>query len=458
MKRVRHIYLAFAISFIVTIIISILYLEEFSALQKSNEDLEKSYQVRNKILKIQSDLIASENIQLEYLITEDNQLLHLLSATQVGIYKEIEKLKVLTKDVDEQQKIIANLKETISLKFQILYQTTDAENSSNLTVFLDNRKKGKDIMAVFMSLSAKMDEVEANLLTDRKRRSEGLQIVTSFYLKLILILSIVFQLVSFIIITRAFKKRKVYQRILENKIKELNQSNSEMEQIAFVASHDLQEPLRKIRTFSDKLIKQHIGDLGNEGQLIIEKIASASSRMQELLSDFIDYTQVAQSSEEIGVVPLDRVIEDVREQFNDQIEIKKATLQIEPLPSVTGYNKQLHLLFANLLDNALKFSKTSIPPGIKITYTANAKSELGDNKIYNKISFSDDGIGFEKEFVEKIFIIFQRLHSQHSTYVGKGIGLAICKRVMVNHGGYITASGQAEVGATFNLYFPKATD
>ncbi|MCW3110117.1 MAG: hypothetical protein JWQ09_4623 [Segetibacter sp.] len=448
-------YMAFAISFIVTIVISILYLEEFSALQKSNEQLERSHEVRNQILKVQSNLIEAENSQLSYLITEDKELLIPLSQTQKNILSEIEKLKELTSDVPEQQKIIAKLKETVSLRYKVLYETADAENSSNLVIFLKNADKGKRIMKDFLSLSRKMDEVESMLIAKRKHESDWIQFVTSFYLKLILIISILFQFVSFIIITKAFKRRKIYSKILENKIKELNLSNSEMEQIAFVASHDLQEPLRKIRTFSDKLVKSYSWNLNKDGQKLLEKMATASRHMQELLNDFINYTLIVKSTEEAEVVLLEKVINDVRTELKDAIEMKKVSLKVDKLPEVVGYNHQLHLLFSNLLDNALKFSKANIPPVITISVSNNMDSEISSDKKYIKISISDNGIGFEKEFAEKIFIIFQRLHSQNSSYLGKGIGLAICKRVMLNHDGYITASGEAGVGATLNLYFPE---
>ena len=454
-KRVRYIYLAFAISFVITIIISILYLEQFSALQKSNEELEKSYQVKNKILKVQAYLIEAESSQREYLITEDKKLLRHLFDTETGVYKEMANLKELTTEPAGQQKIIARLKEIVSSYFRILYETTDAENSSNLLVFLQNREKGNRSMNDFLVLSNRMETVESNLLLERKHRNDWLQFITSFYLKLILFLSILFQLVSFIIITRAFKRRKTYQKILENKIKELNLSNSEMEQIAFVASHDLQEPLRKIRTFSDKLIKHNSSGLNNEGQKLVEKIALSGGRMQELLHDFINYTHIVQSTEKAGIVSLEKVIEDVCKEFKETIEDKKAILNVNKLPQLIGYSYQLHLLFSSLLDNALKFSKSTMAPVINITVADTEESDTRGERKYIKISFSDNGIGFEKEFAEKIFIIFQRLHSQNSSYSGKGIGLAICKRVMVNHDGYITARGEAGVGAKFDLYFLK---
>ncbi|HSU49700.1 MAG TPA: CHASE3 domain-containing protein [Segetibacter sp.] len=454
-KKVRHIYLAFAVSFVVTIVISILYLEEFYQLQTSNEQLETSYQIKNKILKIQAYLVEAENTQRGYLITEDKGSLNHLSEVQKNIYAEIESLKRLVAEDRRQQNIIEKLKETISLRYQILYQTIDAEHGSNLLFFLKNAEKGKQIMQEFKALSNEMDRIETSLLYERKNKNTWLQFITSFYLKVLLIISILFQVASFLIITNAYKRKKVYQKVLENKIKELNLSNSEMEQIAFVASHDLQEPLRKIRTYSDKLKKKYGSELKKEGAETIDKIGTASSRMQELLNDFINYTLIVKSTEEAQTVQLKNVINDVRNEFKAVIETKKATFFIDDLPPIIGYNYQLHLLFSNLLDNALKFARPTVPPVISIKVSEFSEKKEAEEKEYIKISLSDNGIGFQKEFAEKIFIIFQRLHSQSSAYTGKGIGLAICKRIMVNHEGFITATGVAGVGATINLFFPK---
>ena len=454
-KSLQFIYAGFAISFIVTIIISIVYLEEFTALQKSNEGLERTYLVKNRILRVQSFLTEAENIQRGYLITEDKTLLGQLRKIQVDIFKEMEKLKELTFNLPEQQSIIVKLKELVSQRYTLLYQTADDANSSNLLVFLQNGEKGKQIMNRFYLLTNRMDEIETEILTKRKFESQTLQFVTSFYLKLTLILSILFQLFSFTLIIQAFKKRRIYQRILENKIKELNISHSEMEQIAFVASHDLQEPLRKIRTFSDKLGKNHAADLHKDGQKLIEKINNSSKTMQELLSDFISYTRLVRSAKTQAEVSLTKVVRQVEANFRTVIDLKKAVIIVDDLPEIFGYEDQLQLLFSSLIDNSLKFAKPGVATIINISAKNYKLSEKDSEKEYFEVVFSDNGIGFEKEFAEKIFIIFQRLHSQNSAYLGKGIGLAICKRVMINHDGFITAGGEPGSGATFHLFFPK---
>ena len=305
-----------------------------------------------------------------------------------------------------------------------------------------------------MALSNQMDEAETKLLQKRTETKIISENAAPKYLILILIISCVFQLTSFVVITKAFKRRHKYQLVLEDKIKELNIANAEMEQIAFVASHDLQEPLRKIRTFSDKLVHQFKDVLSQEGKVIIDKMSVASLRMQELLNDLINYTYITKNDEKLQQVDLKQCIEKVCKELYKIIEAKGAVIQIEELPAISAYPKQLSLLFSNLIDNSLKFTKPNNFPVINITCAEVVGTEVGSDQKFLRISLSDNGIGFKKEFAEKIFIIFQRLHAYNSNLEGKGIGLAICKRVMVNHNGYITGTGEPNVGATFNLYFP----
>jgi len=453
-KKVRFIYLSFALSFIVIIVIAILYSAEFSSLRRINTLLEHTHEVRIQILKVQSNLIQAENIQRGYLLTKDKALLPQLAQTNKDTYKNIEYLHELTKDNSNQQMIIARLKEIVSSRFKVLYEAIEGTSGNDNNTFPENTKKGELVMQNILALSKRLDETEAGLLEKRQVEKRFQEIATSRYLKLILLVSILFQTGSFIIITRAFKRRKTYQKILENNIKELNASHSEMEQIAFVASHDLQEPLRKIRIYSDKLMKDHKAKLDDHAQLTLEKIAFSSKRMQELLTDFINYTLLLKTKEELHQVDLNQCLDAAIAEYKETIHAKKATIDAAKLPLIEGNSQQLQLLFSHLLDNALKFSKPDVPPHIKITVTDTHETKNEEIKNYYKISFNDNGIGFERELSSKIFIIFQRLHS-NSSYTGKGIGLAICKRIMINHNGYISAESTQGEGATFNLFFVK---
>lgn len=453
-NHLLFIYIAFGLSFAVIITISLSLLQKFTSIIKSNSSVEHTYEVKNQLLKVQSDLIEAENSQQVFLLTEDTLLLKPLSKTQITIFEKIDSLRLLTKDNQEQQVLVKKLKETVSLRYQMLYATIDYASNGQLNLFLKYRERGNKIMQQFMKLSQQMDNVESNLLQKRRKQKSIVEVAAPKNLALILLVSCLFQAISFLVIIKDFKRRRIHQKILEQKINQLNVTNAELEQIAFVASHDLQEPLRKIRTFTDKLIIQYKGDLQEEGQIIVEKISSSSQRMQELLNDLLNYTHVTKNEEEVTLVDLQKCFDEVRQELDGVIQQKKATIKVEELPVVSGHFKQLFVLFYNLLDNSLKFSKPGVSPVINVIASKVSGEEINSSSFFTKITVSDNGMGFEKEFNKKVFVIFKRLHANNSFPAGKGIGLAICKKVMLNHNGFITAKGEAGIGATFNLYFP----
>lgn len=453
-NRLLFIYVAFGSSFIAIVVICLLLLRNFQHINANNNLLEHTHEVKNEILKVQTTLIEAENNLRGFLLPKDTSLLLPVSQTQKRTFREIDALKRLTADNKSQQQLIIKLKETVSSWYQVLYATMDDVTTGELSHFNINREKGKVIFQQISDLCEEMDREEANLLEKRKEEKNSLVILAPRYLGIILLVSFFFQLSCFLIIIEAYKRRRIHQQTLEQKIKELNTTNAELEQIAFVASHDLQEPLRKIRTFCDKLNTQYSSDLNEDGKAIVEKISASSQRIQELLNDLINYNQVTRNDEKIEKVDLTICFQGVCEELDNVIKQKKAVIRVNQLPVVEGYYRQLFILFYNLLDNAIKFSKPAVIPRINIFTSEVRGTEIGSSEMFIKISVSDNGIGFEKEYNEKIFIIFKRLHNNSSPLKGKGIGLATCKKIMLNHHGAITAQGETGVGATFNLYFP----
>lgn len=247
-------------------------------------------------------------------------------------------------------------------------------------------------------------------------------------------------------------KEAYYQ--LEEKNKALERSNQELESFSYVASHDLQEPLRKIQTFIELL---H-GSLDNKAasEKYFEKITSSAKRMAILISDVLNYSKLSKQDDHYVSVDLDAMLEDVKTDFELLIKEKHATIINNTLPVIKGIPPQLHQLFTNLLSNALKFSNEH--PVITIHAAKLSSVDLahidGLDKAsqYVHIAFSDNGIGFEQQFAEKIFTIFQRLNNR--SYSGTGIGLALCKKIVENHNGHIQAISEPGQGATFNIYLP----
>jgi chemotaxis family two-component system sensor kinase Cph1 len=228
----------------------------------------------------------------------------------------------------------------------------------------------------------------------------------------------------------------------------LKKANEELANINWIGTHDLKEPLRKIQIFASRILRS-----GNEASPTIldfvGRMQKSATRMQQLITDLLEYSKLNISSpnEAFKQVNLNDVVQDVARQFETDMEETKASIKVLNLPTVKGIPFQLAQLFVNLIDNSFKFAKKDNIPEIEIK----AADVTIENIHYNKVTVSDNGIGFSNAHNEKIFDVFQRLHSDD--FQGTGIGLAICKKVMENHLGKIVAIGSTN-GATFELYFP----
>ncbi|MEO6166837.1 MAG: CHASE3 domain-containing protein [Chitinophagales bacterium] len=245
---------------------------------------------------------------------------------------------------------------------------------------------------------------------------------------------------------------------LENNVLALKRSNAELEQFAYVASHDLQEPLRKILTFLDRIKAKSEDTLGEDSLSYLDRASNAAMRMRVLINDLLSYSRMANVQFEALPVDLNELISDVSGDLEVLIQQKQAQISVGPLPSIEGMKVQLQQLFQNLITNSLKFSVEGRSPLITITSTyvtdpSQPFGKVNGDKTFCRIEYTDNGIGFEEKYEEKIFQIFQRLHGR-SEYEGTGIGLAICKKIVENHKGSIIARGRIGTGATFIILLP----
>ena len=264
-------------------------------------------------------------------------------------------------------------------------------------------------------------------------------------------------------------ERKMIEKELEIKVKErtqalniansaLEKSNDELEQFAYVASHDLQEPLRKIKTFVGRLHESMETKVDGHSKVYMDKIIASTNRMSDLIHDLLEYSRTAKISEKHSLTDLNEVFENVIGDLEILINQKKAVIHSEKLPVLYAVPHQMNQLFTNLISNSLKFLDESKAPEITIS-AADVTSEkakifgLEPDKKYTEIIFTDNGIGFSNEYAEKIFEIFQRLNPR-SAYSGSGIGLSICRKIVSNHHGIIFANSIEGKGASFHIVLP----
>ena len=231
---------------------------------------------------------------------------------------------------------------------------------------------------------------------------------------------------------------------------ELQRSNKELEEFAYVASHDLQEPLRKIQSFGDRLASKFSEELPDQGSEYIERMRNAAARMQLLINGLLDYSRITTKAVPFEKVDLNEIVRDVVSDLEIRINDMGARVLFENLPTIEADSLHMRQLFQNLIGNALKFTKPDTPPIVEVISDQVHDEALGDSV---QIVIKDNGIGFDNKYADKIFGVFQRLHGR-AEYEGSGIGLSIVRKIVERHGGSITPSGVLSEGATFKIILP----
>jgi signal transduction histidine kinase len=279
---------------------------------------------------------------------------------------------------------------------------------------------------------------------------------------------LVLQEKKLIAINKSLQNEILDRKASEEKVTELNKkllstieglekANKELDRFAFMASHDLQEPLRKIRTFSDRLQVKYKDQLDEDGLLNINRIQKSAVRMEELINDILTFSKLSDQEDLFVKTDLNELVKETLEDLQHTILEKKAELQIGILPKLYVNPRLMKPLFFNLLSNALKYSKKNIAPVIKISAEDYLKEEVnGQAKTpekYCRIYIKDNGIGFDQQYAEQIFEMFQRLHSQ-AEYKGNGIGLTLCQQIVEKHHGFISALSKVNEGTTFIVSLP----
>ena len=249
----------------------------------------------------------------------------------------------------------------------------------------------------------------------------------------------------------------------EEKVKQLNQQllvyidrlesvNKELDRFAFMASHDLQEPLRKIRLFASKLFIKYNPMMDDAGKNDFERIQKAAERMQSLIQDILTFSRIAEDTSEFVPTDMNAIVQEILQELDEDIKGRKASISLDNLPSIKTNPGLIRLLLHNLISNALKYSKKDVPPVIAVTSDPIVENGNGSQKYY-RIMVKDNGLGFDQKYAEEVFGMFKRLH--HETKMeGTGIGLALCKKIAEHHKGFISALSKPDEGSTFILSLP----
>ena len=330
--------------------------------------------------------------------------------------------------------------EIVGKHFRIFYPPEDRENKLPEKLILEATQKGKarhEGWRVRKDGTRFWGNIVITALHDKQGNVIGFSKVTRDLTQLKL----------------AEDERRRYTHELENKNRELEQKNKELESFTYIASHDLQEPVRKIRIWANRIEEKE--NVPVDIKDLLDRIQSSSIRMQKLIQGVLQYSQTDMLQAPRDITDLDLVLDEVLLDLSESLQEKHILVEREHLPTLSLMRLQFVQLFSNILSNAIKYSRTDISPYIKITCTLERESgnDQGDEKTFYAISFTDNGIGFMQENADKAFELFRRLESG-PLYSGTGIGLAICKKIVNNHQGTISASSELGKGARFTIRLP----
>ncbi len=420
---------------------------------------------------LMSDLKDAETGQRGYLFARDTHYLQPYHGKFAVVNLKLDSLskKVYANNMP-MQKLFDTLRTAVSHRFLVMEDVINRfrkNNEQSNDTILELMQKGKIHMDNARALTSKIQNYEKSELEHELPQSRKLFQTMPIYILLSTIVALFFITIAFILINKQIKQLEEYRIELEQKVEELNQSNKELENFAFIASHDLQEPLRKTMTFADRLQKKYGNEMNEEVQFLTTRITDSVASMRQLVDDLLAFSRFFQKDFlQKEPVSLQKVLEQTFDEFAEPLRECHATFSIAPnLPTISAVPSQMMQLFSNLLSNSIKFGQADIPLHIDIRYdiakvpaslqgalrTGASKASL--NNDYHKISFSDNGIGFDNVYTDKIFKLFQRLHNREQ-YQGSGLGLAICQKIVAYHNGFIEAEGNLSEGATFTVYLP----
>lgn len=436
------------------------------------ERITHTLHVINLIEQLKYHLFRAESGQRGFLITDDDDYLIAYNESNLSARQLLETLSKTKTVVPEQKEKFSQLFKLLNeklneLKEGIEYVNRDKNREAMQLVRTD---KGYRLTLQILALIEQMEFAEQLYLTETRKENDYNQ---SHVLRTLLIANLAGLCLALFALQFTFRsgvriknlvqeietanlhlEEKVEQRTRELKhySQELERSNKELEDFAFVASHDLQEPLRKIRAFGDRLSKSFSANLGEQGLDYLTRMQSASNRMSRLIEDLLAFSRVTRRSREFVSVDLNKLLIEVLDSLDYAISERNARVNVGPLPTIEGDESQLHQVFSNLISNSLKFVAEDVDPQIEIRSQGSA---VYNEKHFFVVSVSDNGIGFDEKYRDRIFNLFQRLHGKDE-YSGTGIGLAICRKIVENHGGKIEVQSQPGKGTTFSLWLPPS--
>ena len=450
-------------AFLLLVISTVLYIQ-VNDLVEANDLVSHTNEVKLWLAEALSAAKDSETAQSGFLLTKDSLFLQPSANALEKANKSVIALRALFKGNQEQQKNLEKLDTLIQIKFESFDNTIDSYFAENVEV--ERRKillSAKGLMDSIRKQTNRMESIEVRNINDGESSQTRHGFLAPLATVLLVFFSLAVLLLAYYRIALDLKRSESFIAQMKNlnaelleKNRQLEITNEELDSFNYISSHDLQEPVRKIRTFISMIEETDYDKLSEKNKHNFQRIQVAAIRLQELLNDLLVYSQLNKKPEEFADVNLNKIIEEVKEKLSNKINETDAIITFQPLPTIKGIHSQLQQLFEHLINNSLKYKQPAIVPKIKIEYVLISKETIPDGKLpgnaYHKISLIDNGIGFNQEHEQKVFELFSQLHSHE--YDGTGIGLTICKKIVQNHNGHIKVNSKINEGTAFNIYLP----
>lgn len=443
---------------------------------KNEEKVHHTLSTLNAIKDTFSAIQDADTGERGFLISGDEAYLAPYYTAIKDINQHLNHLVQLDSDIQTQRPRIFALTQLAQAKLGHMEKTIELRQQHKrgdaLKLFLTD--EGNALMSQIRALVGELQQTEYNRLNQQREVALDVQrqvIVTQIFATAV---GLILAGMVYVRVGRSLRRQRldaeklaltneeleaiVTERTLalERYAIELQCSNRELQDFAFVASHDLQEPLRKIRSFGDLLAQKYANKLG-EGADYIRRMQLAATRMSRLIEDLLTFSRITSQPRKYELVPLQEVLDDVIEDLYVTIEGSGAQIYSDPLPAIDADPTQMRQLLQNLIGNAIKFMPPGQQPAIRLQTHIFIPENEDDDKSWVEILVSDNGIGFEEQFIDRIFTPFQRLHGKDE-YPGTGIGLSICRRIVEHHHGTLRARSQPGEGATFIVRLPLQQD
>ncbi|NMM40014.1 sensor histidine kinase [Pseudoalteromonas arctica] len=458
---------------------AILAMNTIQSLTQTQQRLDDTNMLNTAIEKLHLSIVQAESGQRGYLLTGDKDYLAPYNDAIMQLNSQATLVKNLRTEITGQAEKVARLLFLVDDKVAVLTRTVDLAlaDKERRAHYLLETHQGRKLYEEIRELADEIQDAESAFKAVQFRKLGQIKKEAKLTFAITAVTSALLILGMFMLTRINLHTAAKYQQELEyqnetlaSKVTErtqeltlysdeLTRSNRELEEFAFVASHDLQEPLRKIQAFSDRLETMFKDELGEKGGDYIARMKNAAQRMSNLINDLLEFSRVTTRGKDFADTDLKQVLDDVLSDLEIAIKESNAQVKVGEMPVIQADLSQMQQLFLNLVSNAVKFRRPDVAPIISIEYQHHTEfnDDYNTELEWQIITVKDNGIGFAAEYTDKIFVPFQRLHGR-SQYKGTGIGLSVCRRIVERHGGTITAQSEAGEGATFIIKLPVESE